>query len=111
MAPVSQTTLVYTNPNTLEGDPFQVAAAAFEQSTNLGKLYAQSIKDATKMARIAEMERQIQGGEEPNGGTFDKTPLGSRLGALYQQTAVANKSLGAVGTAASFNPKNPPKEA
>jgi len=105
------TTYVYVNPNTLDGDPFQVAEAAFKQADEVGRLYGKAINDAYNMARIAEMEREIQRGEEPNGSMFVETPLGSKLSDVSSMTNRTRKSLKAVGVAAAYNPRNPPKEA
>lgn len=108
--PKTDQTYQYIDPRRLEGSPFEVAAAAFEQAANVGDLLETALDDAYVFARNAEMERQIMAGNEPDGLGFDTTVLGKRLAALRHVIAQTLNSMDAVAKAAVFDPKNPPKE-
>jgi hypothetical protein len=106
----TSTTFEYTDPRTLDGTPFDVAGAAAQQASKIIELAAVAAADAFVMARVAEMERQIQRGVDPHGSTFADEPLGRRLVAMTDQLDQLVSTALKLGAAASYNPRNPPKE-
>lgn len=106
----TSTTFEYTDPRTLEGTPFDVAGAACRQAADVIKVGAVAAADAYTLSRVAEMERQIQAGEDPHGSTFCDEPLGKRLISATEQLEQLVNTLQNLGVAAAYNPLHPPKE-
>lgn len=104
------TTYEYTDPRTLDGTPFEVAEATFAQALAVSKLLEQALHDGFVMARVAEMERELQRGDEPDGANFEHTALGIRIHELETRADDMCASIRAVARAASYNPSKPPKE-
>jgi hypothetical protein len=108
--PASITTYEYTDPRTIDGTPFEVAEATFRQAVAVFALAKQALDDGFVMARVAEMERQLQRDEEPDGANFQHTALGISLQDTKTIVDRLSMSIKAAGLAASYNPRKPPKE-
>lgn len=104
------TTYEYTDPRTLDGTPFEVAEAAFAQALAASELLEQALHDGFVMARVAEMERELQRDEEPDGANFEYNALGIRIHELESLADSMCASIRIVGRAASYNPRKPPRE-
>lgn len=110
-----QTTITYLDPRYFEefdGDPFEAAGKAMDQARNVAKLLRRALDDAEVLVRNAELERNLQ--ETPHDAraeTWDDTAQARRLAALKLEADAIAKSLLGLRTAATFNPKRPPKEA
>lgn len=100
----------YVDPRSLDGDLFSVTAATFLQAEAVGDLYQTAIDDAFVFARNAEMERQIQAGQEPKGASFLSTALGGRLKTVQGQLLGVQNGLRATARAAAYNPQAPLEE-
>jgi hypothetical protein len=103
---VKEKTFVYTNPNQLEGEPYEVANAACEQAQAVAELLAEAVDGAFRMARVAEMHRDQQQGKQPDGGDFRNRPLGTRLIKIHEQAEKTARDLGLIARAASFDPNS-----
>lgn len=101
---------VYTNPNQLEGDCYSVAEAAFEQAASVFDLGLTALDDAYKMARVAEMERELVAVDDCDGAEFDNTALGRAITRLKDEALVLRDRVKRTSIAAGYDPKHPPKE-
>jgi hypothetical protein len=108
--PDTSTTFEYSDPRQLEGDPFQVASAAADQTVSALEVSIRGVDDLFIMARGAHMERQLQNDEEPDGASFGDDALGFRIKSARAAVQTAVKTIKGVGIAASYNPRKPPKE-
>jgi hypothetical protein len=106
MAKKGEKAFIYVSPNQLEGDPYEVAGAACKQASSVAMLLELACDGAFKMARIAEMEREQQADEEPDGASFEHKPLGVRMLLLQTQAKKMARDLQLIAQAASFDPKN-----
>lgn len=106
----TQTTITYTDPRYLEGDPFEVASKAVAQAIGAVELAKRALDDAQVMARNAELERQLYATNACDASGWDESPQGKQY--AKQDAALANvqKSLHLLRKAAAFNPRKPPKE-
>lgn len=98
---------IYTDPRELDGSPFEVAGAACLQAENVAALLKTAIVDAFKMARVAEMERQIIADEEPDGIGFTDSPQGKKLIALEHASHGMRVKLRQLAQSAEFDPNAP----
>jgi hypothetical protein len=105
------TTLTYTDPRELEGTPFDAARGAGDQATALLGLAGKALDDFYVIARVAELQRQQDAGEEPDAVAFEEGALAGRLTALKEVVAFNVKTADKITAAASYNPLQPPKEA
>lgn len=105
------TTFAVADPRTFDGDPYEVAERSVRQLSAVVGV-AEALFDATdKMARNAEMERNIIDTGEPMGSEWRESPLGKQLGNVGEELAALRKRLAALAQAAGFNPRAPlPKE-
>lgn len=102
------TTFEYTPPNQLEGDVYEVAGAACDQAAAVAELLCDAIDGAFRMARVAEMEREMNEGLEPQERcSFYETALGRRLDQLNKRSSAIQHTLSSVSAAASFDPNAP----
>lgn len=108
--PKTDRTYEYIDPRRLDGTPYQVAAAAFEQAAAVGELYATALDDSFVFARIAQMERECENDGTPDGAAFPASPLGARIVVLQRAFVELQRALTVVSKAATYDPKNPPQE-
>lgn len=102
-------TFTIADPRTFDGDPFEVAERACQQSAAVAGILADSLDGTRIMVRNAELERQLLTDGECDAVGFDDSPQGRRLNALLEQAKAAQKALETLAKAASYNPKNPPR--
>lgn len=102
--------IAVADPRTFDGDPFEVAARASQQAESLAKLLAHTIEGATLMARNAEMERNLQAGDEPGAAGWDGSAQGKKFARAVLQARDLELTLRALSIAAGYNPRKPPKE-
>lgn len=62
----SSTTLTYTDPDTFDGDPHEVAAKAADQAGRVLQLAQRAMLDADKHARNAWMTRNLRADRDAN---------------------------------------------
>lgn len=102
-------TFTIADPRTFDGDPFEVAERACQQSAGVAGILADSLDGTRIMVRNAELERQLLTVGECDAPGFDDSPQGRRLNALLEQAKTAQKALETLAKAAAYNPKNPPR--
>lgn len=100
-------TYVYTDPRELEGSPYEVADAAAKQAKAALELTHTAVVDLFVMARVAEMERECQRGDEPDGRAFGASPQGLKLQGLALEIEEMGALVDAIGIAAAYDPKRP----
>lgn len=98
------------DPRELDGDPFDVAERACQQAAALAGILGESLEPVRIIVRNAELERQLQGGGSADAEAWERGPQALRLDGLKRDLEAAKKGLTVLATAASYNPKNPPKE-
>lgn len=100
----------YIDPRTIDGTPFEVAAAAADQTGQVLAVACTAINDTFVIARVAEMERECQEGHDPDGEAFHDSPVGQRLLKLEDTLHAVRRSLKGIAIAASHDPRHPIKE-
>jgi hypothetical protein len=99
-----------TDPRTFDGNPFEVAQRSALQSAAIAKLLGGTFEGVRLMVRNAELERQLQSGEQPDPKQWEDGPQGTALTKMADDVSSLTKKLEAVARAAGFDPKHPPKE-
>lgn len=105
------TTFQYTDPREFEGSPFDAARGAAEQAESLIKLAKSSVADTFIIARVAELQRQQDAGNDLSVAMFDDSPIGKRLRTVESDLGELSTLLARLAGAVSYDPMNPPKEA
>lgn len=100
-------TIIYTDPRTIDGDPFEVAAAAVRQAQETIKLAKRALADAELMARNAELERQLLAGDEPSPLGWPESAQGAAYARARHELSVMLPRLRTMEKAASYNPRKP----
>lgn len=108
--PYEPRNLVLIDPRTFDGDPFDVAKRACQQAAGLAELLSTALEGTALMVRNAELERQLQRGDDADPTAWEESAQGRRLRTLQDDTQQAQKSLEMLAAAAGYNPRNPPKE-
>jgi hypothetical protein len=98
---------IYTDPRELDGTCFEVAGAACRQAEATAVLLKTAIVDAFKMARVAEMERQLIAEQEPDGIGFTESPQGKKLIALEHAAHGMRVKLRQLAQSAEYDPNAP----
>lgn len=103
-------TITIEDARTFEGDAYQVAERAIQQTRALGALFLENLESVDLMARNAELERQLAlgaSGEDLRAGaaTWPESPQGRRLKALSEALSEALEALPSLEKAVAFNPK------
>lgn len=108
-----QTTRTFTiiDPRTFDGNPFEVAQRAAQQSAALSKLLGGTFDGVRLMIRNAELERQLQSGEKPDPKKWEDGPQAAALTLMASEVSALTKRLEAISRAAGYDPKHPPKGA
>lgn len=102
-------TFTVGDPRLFDGDPFDVVERAIAQTEAVAEILAVCIEDANKMARNAEMERQLLGGAEADALSWPDSVQGRKFAAALEAAGTITKQLSILRKAASFNPRRPPK--
>jgi hypothetical protein len=97
------------DPNTFDGDPFEVADRALRQSAAVAEVLAQTLKGARIMARNAEMERQLLATDECSAAEFEESAQARLIDGVIRDVASATAMLEKLAQAASYNPRKPPR--
>lgn len=101
--------ITIADPRTFDGNPYEVAERALGQLEAAVALLGQAVHATRLMARNADMERNLALGNPPAGSEYNSGPQGRMFDRIEDDLASAHKSLGVLKTAASFDPKHPPK--
>lgn len=97
------------DPATFDGDPFEVAERALQQSAAIARILRGTLKGARAMARNAEMERHLYADGECDAREFENSPQARALDNLLTDLACAERTLKTVAKAAAYNPRKPPR--
>jgi hypothetical protein len=100
----------YTDPRLFPGDPYEAAAAGVAQLEAMLSISRQAAKDATILARNAEMERAMAYGGGPDAAGWPGSPQGRKYAALLDVLRELGNTAGVLKAAAAYNPKHPPTE-
>lgn len=98
-----------TDPREYDGNPFEVAGQAAGQIAGLVEIAQESIGPAKTMARNAELERQLQRGQNPSPIDWEESAEGRRWLAVEDSLAESQRILAALARLVSFDPRHPPK--
>lgn len=106
-------TLTITDPREFEGDPYQVAERAIQQTRALALILLDSIVAVDLMARNAELERQLALGTDSEAlrraaAGWPESPQGRKLQKLSEAVREAAEGLQSLEKAAAYNPKAAP---
>lgn len=101
----------YHHPGrTFEGTPYDAAEQAVWQSQRVVALLDKSLDDTLIQVRNAWMQRNIDLGGSPNAADFEESAEGRLMISIAEMNKTMDKKLGVLRKAASYDPKNPPKE-
>jgi hypothetical protein len=103
--------IAITDPREFEGDPYQVAERAIQQTRALTKLVRENVEAVNLMARNAELERQLAFGVEGQelraaAAAWPESPQGRKIAALLDALEQTESTLAPLEKAAAFNPKD-----
>jgi hypothetical protein len=101
-------TLAVSDPREFDGNPYEVAEQATRQLHGLARLMELSLPAVEKMARNAQMERDIALGGEPDAAGWPDSPQGRQFEMIRRQNADHVRVLNYLVQAAAYDPKNPP---
>jgi hypothetical protein len=103
-------TFTLADPRTFEdGTPYEVAARAGAQAVALAKLLQWAVEGADLMARNAYMTRNLDLGNDACGDQWRMHPEGKNWAAIDADLATLRRKLETLTTAASYDPKHPPR--
>lgn len=115
MTQIQTTTFTITDPREFDGDPFQVAQRAIQQSSALAAILTKSVEVAELMARNTELERALQVDKDrdltPVAGGWPESPQGRQFRNVIQDIENAKTRLDVLMRAAAYNPKQRVKAA
>lgn len=94
------------DPREFDGTPFEVAERAVKQAQALAAMLNQAVDAAERMARNAEMERDLYATGTCDATAWPGTPQGVRWDAVKTNVLSTEKMLGVLAAAAAFNPRN-----
>lgn len=103
------TEVIFTDPRDQDGNPYEVAAFAIAQAEGILTIYRQALDAAYLMARNAHMERNLAQRKPPAGDGYATTAEGRKFIGLENAAADSKTALDVLRTAASFDPKHPPR--
>lgn len=101
-----------TDPRRFDGDPYDVARRACEQAKAVARILAECVNSASVMARNAQLERNLyeSKGEDAGAKDWEDSPQARSFGRLHKEIKGYERTLASLSAAASYNPRNPPKE-
>lgn len=108
--PTRSKTFTITDPRDYDGNPFEVAERAVQQSAAVAKLLGTTFDSMRLMVRNAELERQIQIGERPDPRKWEDGPQAASLTLMASEVETLVRRFDALSRAAGFDPKHPPRE-
>ena len=99
-----------TDAREFEGDPYQVAERAIQQTAALTALVLENLESVDLMARNADLERLLALGCSPEelraaAATWPESPQGRRIRSLQEALQGTADGLPALEKAVAFNPK------
>lgn len=97
------------DPRTFDGDPFHVAGRAAEQVAALVQLSAEQARIARIMHLNSFMEAVLQSGEELSPTAWDNSPYSNKWQDVEHDLLALVAKVRALGAAAAYDPKHPPK--
>jgi uncharacterized protein (DUF2384 family) len=103
-------TITITDPREFDGDPYQVAERAIQQTRALVALVIDNIEAVSLMARNAELERQLALGTTADelrsaAHAWPNSPQGRRISRLSEALSDAADGLEGLERAVTYNPK------
>lgn len=101
-------TLAVSDPREFDGNPYEVAERAIRQLQGLAGLIQLSLAATDKMARNAQMERDLALGNEPDAAGWPESPQARLLARISEQNADHLRVLEQLAKAVAFDPKHPP---
>lgn len=102
-------TLAVSDPREFDGDPYDVAERAIRQLQGLARLMELSLPATDKMARNAQMERDLALGLPPDAAGWADSPQARLLARIAEQNADHVRVLEQLAKAVAFDPKHPPR--
>lgn len=101
-------TLAVSDPREFDGNPYEVAERAIRQLQGLAKLIELSLPATDKMARNAQMERDIALDLPADAASWPQSPQARLLARIAEQNADHVRVLEQLAKAVAFDPKHPP---
>lgn len=102
-------TLAVADPREFDGNPYEVAERAIRQLHGLARLIELSLPPTEKMARNAQMERDLALVGECDAAEWPQGPQARMLARIAEQNADHVRVLDQLARAAAYDPKNPPR--